>query len=230
MLVRQNSQHCFDGVDLVPYLDLDVGIEGKEKVDAGTELDDAALVSAVFHVAGFGIADDPPGEGAGDLLEEDLPVGILQAGGGMLVEFGRLRVEGKQIAAGMVLVVGHLAVDGPEVAMDIEKVHIDGYLDTIALEIFLFEDFLHDDHLPVGDRSDQPVILCIRGRPVRDAEEISDKHHEDHEDGRQGYGNPKVVDEMGRQPDQNGTDNPTAQDGSIRVIIDFNPVHIREVQ
>ena len=157
-------------------------------------------------------------------LEEDFSVLVLEAAGGMLVQFGGLGMEGQQVLPRMVLVVSHLPVHRPEVAVDVEKVHIHGNLNAIPLQVFLLEHFLEDDHLSVRHRGDDAVVLVVRNGAVRHPEEPGDEAHEDNEDDRDRNGNPRVVDETRIQPDQDGADAPGDEDGLVGILVDADAV------
>ena len=83
----QFSYYCFAGAGGVADFDFDVGVKRKEHVDAGTELDDAALLAGSLYCSFLGIAYYTAGEGACYLLEEDFSVLALEGGRRVLVLF-----------------------------------------------------------------------------------------------------------------------------------------------
>ena len=133
----------------------------------------------------------------------------------MLVELGRLRVEGKEVLAGMVLVVNDLAVHRPEVAVDVEEVHVHRNLDAVTLQELLFEDLFRNDDLSVGDGGHEALVPVFGDRAVRHPEEPGDEKHEDDEKRRDRKGYPEIVDDVRRQPDQQGADDPRKQNGTV---------------
>ena len=144
----------------------------------------------------------------------------------MLVEFRRLGMEGQEVFSGVILVVVHLSAHRPEVAVDVEEIHIDGNLDAVPLEEFLFIYFVHDDHLSVGYGGDQAVVVRLRRGAVGHAEEPGDEEDKGNEEQADGQAYPGIMDEMRRQENKHGTGSPTAQDGSVRVSVNFYPLHI----
>ena len=89
----------------------------------------------------------------------------------MFVKFGCFGKKSQKIFPGMIFIVGDFSGDGPEVDMDIEKIHVNGYLDAFTFYIFVFIDFFYDYHLSVSDGSDSlfagdlfPVRLVKQGR------------------------------------------------------------------
>ncbi len=82
----------------------------------------------------------------------------------MFIPFGSLGKESQKVISGMIFVVGDRAGHGPKIGVDFEKVHIDRDLGALALEVFRFIHFFHDNHFSVRDRGDLTGIL-IRNRP-----------------------------------------------------------------
>ena len=117
-------------------------------------------------------------------------------------------MEGQDIFSGMILVIAYLAGYGPEVAMDVEEIHVYGYLDAILLKILLLKYLVHNHHLAVCYGGYQPVILFIRGVPVGNPEEPGDEYHKHHHNGAQRDAYPQDGDETCRQEYQHGTDAP----------------------
>jgi len=50
----------------------------------------------------------------------------------VLVFLGGFRLERKQVFAGIILVVTHFSVRRPKVGVNIEEIHVYGYLDAFA--------------------------------------------------------------------------------------------------
>ena len=71
-MIGKDSENVFHRTHFVAHFYLYFGFQRNEKIYPGAELYYSALVSPVFHFAGLAVAHDAPGEGSGNLLEENL--------------------------------------------------------------------------------------------------------------------------------------------------------------
>ena len=143
----------------------------------------------------------------------------------MLVLLRGLGMESKDVSPGVILVVPDLSVYGPEVAVNVEKVHIDGYLDTFLEKIFLLEHLFHYDHLAVRHGGYQAAVLRVRRRACGNPEEPGDENHKHNQCRGDGYAYPQVVDEVCVKEDEYGADTPACEDGAVRVRVNSDPFH-----
>ena len=171
------------------------------------------------------IADNAAGKGAGNLLEQDFAIAVLHGRGGVLVKLGRLGMESQQVFARVILIIGYLAGDGPEIAMHVKEIHVHGNLDAVFVEELFLIHFVHNDHLAVGHGSNQTRVFLIGGLAVGNAEEPGDEHHEHKEQNADGKAHPPDMDELRNQEDEQGANEPTGNDGPVRVPINSYPFH-----
>ena len=144
----------------------------------------------------------------------------------MLIELRRLGMEGQEVFSGMVLIISYLSRNGPEVAVYVEKVHIDGNLDAVPLQVFLFKYLIYNDYLSVGYGGYQVLLLRIGGFAVRYAEKPGDEHHEYNHEGAQRNTRPEDGDVPGREENEHGADAPGCKDGSVGIVVYLSPFHI----
>ena len=109
---RQEGDDGGAALDGVAFAYAEVGVRRKEDIDAGAELDEADALAFFEDVAGLGPADDAAGEEAGDLLDLDRELAVLDDEGVLLVEDVGVCAHGIEEEAAPVVDVGDGAGDG----------------------------------------------------------------------------------------------------------------------
>ena len=111
--------------DALTLLHFDGPFRAEEHVDAGAELDVADAVTSMDGVARLFVADNPAGDEAGDLGEDDLAVGAFDGDEVLLVIGSGFFPAGDKKLAGLVFDFRYFAGDGRAVYMDVEDVEED---------------------------------------------------------------------------------------------------------
>ena len=192
-----------EGENAYGYLKSESGVHRLVRV---SPFDASGRRQAPFTVVSRRFADRVHGLGRAVLAgrERGLAVRGADAGAGMLVVFRGLGPEREHMCAGMVLVVGDGAVHRPEVGVDIEEVHIDGYLDALSLEVLVFHHPVDDDDLSVRHGADCRAVADLL--PPWYTEEVGDEHaHAEREDSKR-PSDPVDVDEVESEENQNCAD------------------------
>jgi len=179
---RHEGHHGGTGAHFLPLLEAQVRRQRQEQVDARAETDQSHALSRLDLVTDGQVADNPAGDGAGNLGDGQRTVGRVQVNPVALVLLRGLAVERGPEAAGGIADLAHRGGHRGPVDVNIEDGEKDGNPARPAAGKSAVIHFGDLHHPAVGGRNDEPPTL--RRDPVGIAEEV--QHEEQGDSRRQG--------------------------------------------
>ena len=171
----------------LPYVHLDISINGQIEVYARAELNEAQMLIDVALLIGVNISNNTTGYSACHLAYEYLSA--LRR----FYDYRRALIictgfgEPSSLKATVLMInAAHCTIDWHPVGMNVEQAHEDAHHDAAVVEILVFLDLFYDHH-PAVARSYDHAVSVLGEKTYRATEEID--HYEVHH--RAGYHKPK---------------------------------------